>query len=470
VEFASSRVGVAILSTLGVAIAARAVPVGTFGVYAAASGFALLLFMFLDFGNNNVLVREAAAEGRRTAAIRVFLQVRILLTAATLLVGVAGAFLLFEPAARPTVFLSLGMVLLSAQGMLLPLGQVQATMRPYRRAVLGQAAVALAGVLFVLYVLDVKSSEALALAAVAGAAFATVYSLRWVRRWAGSRLRPFVWEDVRRQLGFVAVLGSAVVLASVYHRINGALVLRLDGAEASGNFGIAYRILDQARTVPTALLVPLGPLIAYQFRQGGLLEGTDRTLRRLADKGGLGLAIGVMSVADLIVLIVAGPAYYDAAVLAVLLAVTLAMAGLIYTVLTTVIMSGGERSYVLVAAVALAFNVAANLALIPEFGARAAATVTVATELFVGLALLAVAPGHDKSRYVMSFAVTLAGGAAAAAAKIAAMSAGIAVNVSVSAALVGVAAALLHRAYQDLKAMPSPPRDEEPAPVQAVPA
>jgi O-antigen/teichoic acid export membrane protein len=457
----SGRVGVAVLSTLGVAIAARAVSVGTFGIYVAASGYALLLFMFLDFGNNNVLVREAASESRREAAIRVFLQVRVLLTAATLLLGVIGAFVLFQAEARPTVFLALLMVVLSAQGVLLPLGQVQGTMRPYRRAVLGQATVAFAGVLVVLYVLDVRTSEALALAAVAGAAFATLYALRWIRRWTQSTIGPFDWADIRRQMRFVAVLGSAVVLASVYHRINGALVLRLDGSEASGNFGIAYRILDQARTVPTALLVPLGPLIAYQFRQGGLLESTDRTLRRLADKGGVGLAMGLIAVSDLIVLIVAGPAYDDAAVLAVLLAVTLAMSGLIYTALTTVIMSGLERSYVFVALGGLAFNVAANVVLIPEFGAQAAAVVTIATELLVGLALLAVAPGHDKTRYVISFAATLAAGAAAAAAKIAAMGAGLAVNACVSAALVAVALVLLQRAYQDLKAMPSPPRGEE---------
>jgi O-antigen/teichoic acid export membrane protein len=455
VHAATSRAGFAVLSTLAVAVAARAVPVGAFGVYAAALGYAMLLSTFLDLGNDNLLVRTAAAQGPARATA-VFLRVRLLLTAATLLAGVAFAFALFAPADRPTALVALSIVALSAHAALLPLGQVHADVRPYRTALLTQAAASLAALLAVLFVLDARSSEALAAAAGAGAACATAYGVVWIRRWwPGAGTIP--WGAVRGQLRTVAVLGSALVLSSIYYRIDAALVLRLDGPAASGSYGVAYRILDQGRTVPSALLVPLGPLLAHAVRRaGGIGAGTDETLFRLGLAGGAGLGFGVIALADLIVRVVAGGDYADAGVLAVLLAVSLVLSGLVYTVTISAIMAGRERGYVAVAAAGVVFNVGANLLAIPAFGAKAAAVVTVATEVLVGLGLLVLGGQHAVRRYALGFGAALVAGTVAAAAKLAAMDAGLAANVAVSAALVAAALVLLRRAYGDLRRLPDP--------------
>ena len=458
-EFAGSRVAVAAITTLNVAVITREAPVAVYGVYAAATSYAVLLFTFLDLGNAQVLVREAA-RGDRDAAVRTYLHVRALLTAVTLGLGAVGAILLFDGDGRATALIGLGLVLASGPGLLAPIGQVTGDLAPWRATVLLQALLTFVGTATVLFVLDREEPEALMIGAVAGAGVATAYGLARIWPWARRIASALDVPQVRRQLRSVALLGSAVVLAAVYYRIDGVLLLRLDGAEQSAYYGLAYRILDQARVIPTALLIPLGPLIASRLGAGVFPGALDRQLRRLGLWGGLGLAAGVMCAADLIVTVVSGSGYEESARLAVVLAAALAVIIAGQPVVLKVIMAKLERQYALVAAFGVALNVALNLALIPPFRAMGAAVATVATEALVLLVLVWVGRAHSSVRWAPTLLLLIVAGAALAGAKIGAMEAGIAVNLPVSAALAGFGIWASLKSYRELKGLPAPHADE----------
>jgi O-antigen/teichoic acid export membrane protein len=204
--------------------------------------------------------------------------------------------------------------------------------------------------------------------------------------------RPIVWLRESWPL-FVNQL-----LQGLFFKVDGMLLLPLAGAAAGGTYAAAYKVSEGAGIVSSTFTLALFPRLSRSSAVSDGIADAYRLPLRLLLQVGFPLAAGIALLSEPIVAVVAGRAYLPES--AVALSILICYLPLSY--------ANGLTQYVLIAAgrqrlltgafvAALAFNVIANLALIPRFGYVGAAWVTVASEvvLLVPFAWAAskVAPG-----------------------------------------------------------------------------
>ncbi|MCW3063386.1 MAG: polysaccharide biosynthesis protein [Solirubrobacterales bacterium] len=193
------------------------------------------------------------------------------------------------------------------------------------------------------------------------------------------------WEPLLRLALPVAL---AAFLSLAYGRIDQVLVFLLGGSRDAGLYGAAYRVLDQIQFIPVAVLTTLTPLLASALANDRarlrLILGQAATYLSIASLGALAITIAA---ARPIVRLLFGHEFVAAApALPVLMGAFVAIC-FGYLTGTMIILVGLQRRNVVLALVAFAVNIGLNLALIPSYGFKAAAWVTLATEgLWVVLA------------------------------------------------------------------------------------
>lgn len=184
------------------------------------------------------------------------------------------------------------------------------------------------------------------------------------------------------------------LLGVIYYRVDTVLLSMFATNAAVGVYGAAYRLFDTLTFLPGLIIGGIvSPMMAKYFID------KDSKLRITVEKSTLAMLLCSAPVAA--GLIVSAPniiwfVYHRSDFMGSIVVLEVLAVGLVAlylnTVLTTVLVSiGQERKLPLMAAVALVFNVALNLALIPRFMDVGAAWATSITELFllgIGVALI----------------------------------------------------------------------------------
>lgn len=197
-------------------------------------------------------------------------------------------------------------------------------------------------------------------------------------RLAGSRA---LWEPMLR-IG--AVLGAAGILVTAYVRVDQVLVLAFAGSRQAGLYAAAYRILDQAQFVPGSVMATLFPLIASAYPAD--LTRVRHLLQTSADylsMGSLGALAFTVVAAKSIMVVLFGVSFAPAASALPVLMGAFVSISFGYLVGNMVVILRLQRRFLVYATLGLAINVLLNVALIPPFGFRAAAWVTLVTEFTV---------------------------------------------------------------------------------------
>jgi O-antigen/teichoic acid export membrane protein len=209
------------------------------------------------------------------------------------------------------------------------------------------------------------------------------------------RLEPFLTPS-----GFarnVLPLGLGVLISALYFRIDLYFIERWQGLEAVGGYNAVFRLIEALRLLPAAVMAVTFPM---------LVRATDtRLVQRIG--GGLtvaGIALAIVAAfgASIIVPLVYGQPYLYTASAFSILALTLPLFFLNYALTHQVIGWDGQRAYLLIATVALAGNVLANIALVPSRGIVGAAIATLLTEVIVtaGCVYVLVQTGGSRRRFV----------------------------------------------------------------------
>lgn len=176
----------------------------------------------------------------------------------------------------------------------------------------------------------------------------------------------------------VLPLGLGVLVSALYFRIDVYFIERWQGLEAVGGYNAVFRLVEAMRLLPAAVLAVTFPM---------LVQTTDtRLVQRLGGAltvAGIVLAVICAFGASLIVPLVYGRPYLYAAPAFSILALALPLFFLNYALTHQVIGWDGQRAYLLIATLALAGNVIANLALVPSQGIVGAAIATLLTEIVV---------------------------------------------------------------------------------------
>ena len=369
--------------------AARVWAPESFGVFVFAGSFATMLTATADFGLQLQLAR-AIAQGEGAAALGAAVRAKLVLSALTLLaLGVAVALYPRREIAG---------VLLVAGGALLAQSWCELWNHYFR----GRRRLREEAGLNLLYVVGGSLVGLLVLGA--GGGVLAVYLVLLLAALAGSvvgaaRVRALVPSDRRAfpleastagsddggsawaALREAFPIGIAVLLSTIYFRLDMVLLERMRGDVETAIYGAASRLLESAFVVPALVLAAVFPELAERARASRteLARFFRGALVGMATLGAAA-AVAFAVAAPPLVHLLYGPAYADAGAQLRLLAPALCFFFPTYLLMSFLIAMGEQCSTAWFAAAGILINLAINLALIPAYGARGAIVATIATE------------------------------------------------------------------------------------------
>lgn len=382
-----------IAATMGVLVAAllaRHLGPGDYGSFTTALGLVAIAQALTEFGTSGVAVRDMAGQPERRAAIAGGLVAARLSTSLALILPLAVGLMLILPSGAPTIagVLIGATLLLTAFAALQAVAQVD--LRPEIAAglLLFQSTLWLGAV-----VLLVWAGAGLVVLAAAFALTSSLQSLVTVlvmRRYI--RVSFDDWRNEAWRILKTAIpMGLAGVLTTAYYRLDSVLVYEIAGADEAGFYNAAYRFLDVLQILPSTISFVLFPLLAARRRAGADIQGIGRLAATLMIACAAPVVVVGAMFSDPIISLVYSSTYDEASLLFAVLSVAFVGISLGYLWTSLLLADGPLRVFLVVAALTAAASIAANLIVIPSFGALGAAWVTVGTELWVGVALGVVA-------------------------------------------------------------------------------
>jgi O-antigen/teichoic acid export membrane protein len=205
-------------------------------------------------------------------------------------------------------------------------------------------------------------------------------------------------------------------ITNLYDRVDVVLLSKLAGDYATGIYSVAYRAFGTLQLIPYGVLYSILPSVS----RGKWGDDETKQLQKA-----MGLLLSVAYAVILATLVLAGPAvhlvlgarYVDSIpVLKILIWATIPMY-LNFTLNIGLLAMGRERVFMITSAVCLTLNFIGNLVLIPMFSWRAAAALTIVTELvllaqntyWIRRAIGSVALPRGYGQTTLVFVVLLAG-------------------------------------------------------------
>jgi O-antigen/teichoic acid export membrane protein len=382
-------VGGVVLGFATFLVVTRGLGPSAFGDLAASQVYLLIPVALADLGLSTSVLRDISVHPERTEfALRASLPFRAVVAAIALGAAVALSFVLpFSDGARLAIWVgAIGSLFTLLNLGLLPLLQAQLRMRTATIANLAGRMLTL--LLTILAIATGHGFTSVVLAYVAGLVGTFVVDLVAVSRLIS--LRPIIalrywWDLGRRSL----TIGLALGLSLSYYRIDTVLVALVRGSREVGLYGAAFKFVELAEY----LVATIGTSVFPSFTQ--MIASGDRRIRIAIERSiEVALAVGLPLILVMILMprqlieLTAGPAYVSAAEALQVLAPYLALlflSGLLTRVLGA---SYRDRFLLAVILVVLSLNVALNLLLLPVYGYKVAALISVASEAVVVAAAL----------------------------------------------------------------------------------
>jgi O-antigen/teichoic acid export membrane protein len=382
----AGEVLVRLLSFAFIVLVARSLGGADFGALNFAYSFPLLFVVIVDFGFNPLLIRDAARDPARAAAL--FRHVLVLKLGLGLLflaaVAVGLRSLAPSPLMRQCGYWLAGFVLLNSFTEFLNAVfnarqrmELEAAVNTLQKLALlgfGLAALALG-----LGVLGVAS-------AYVAAGAAGLIAAAWLLGRGKLLTGPTGWDAAlfRYVLRQALPLTLTTLFVNLYFRIDMTLLAKLRPAAEVGWYGAAHKCIEVLMVVPAVLAVAAFPGWSQLFHSDReQLARASRQLLRLLVLLGLPLAGGAVILGEPLMVWLFGAAFAPAGAALAWLAVALSFIFLNYAF--SFLLISGERQIVnaWVAGLAVGVSVASNLLLIPRFGHVGAAAAAAVTECFL---------------------------------------------------------------------------------------
>lgn len=361
-----------------VLIVARTLGPDRFGVYALL--FAMVEFLAVASGSGyaDYLTREAARDARvgwGLAFQLILLRIAIAILGAAIVIGILALLRYAHPVLAGTAWMALTLAPRSlteaVQGVLRGIRQYAGYL--VIEVILGGSLVVGAGFMLLRHGslrMAIASEVAASVAAGLGAlALALKYETREAIWLKGSHLvKRSVIFNVYRCIG------------TLYDRFDVVLLSKLSGDYATGIYSVAYRALGMTQILAYGVLYSLLPVLSGNA--GGVEER-----RRL--EGAMAFLLSAAFAVVLATMVLAGPAVrlllgerYSESVSALKILIWAVMLRYMNCALNIALLAAGrEKVFVATSLVCLAVNSIGNLLFIPIYTWRAAAVMTIATEL-----------------------------------------------------------------------------------------
>lgn len=180
---------------------------------------------------------------------------------------------------------------------------------------------------------------------------------------------------------FVILVG----FSAVYNRIDMIIVTRMLGFEQAGLYGAAYKIFDLLGFFPAVVSHTLFPHFSALMAQSKLLEVRENLEKylRFMLAAALPMAVGGTLLSKGIIMLLAGPEFISAApVLSIIIWAPAIL--FIYIPVNSLVISQLTKKAAGVTGANVVVNIAGNLLLVPLYGIKAAACMTVFSEFVQG--------------------------------------------------------------------------------------
>lgn len=224
---------------------------------------------------------------------------------------------------------------------------------------------------------------AVILAYIAGNGLTLLVNLLGVRR---VRLRLFL--DFRYCAGLLRssfTVGVALMMASLYYRIDTVLLAALRPSSDVGLYSSAYKFLDLALVVAASVVVSLFPHLSRQLAKKELDKTQVQHMFNVLLSFAAVIAVVVWMHAGHLIALSSGPDYAPATMTLRILAPAI-LISFVAALFSGILMAGDrERSTLLAATITFVLNVGLNLILIPPYGYNAAAATTLASSAAWGV-------------------------------------------------------------------------------------
>jgi O-antigen/teichoic acid export membrane protein len=381
---ALGKAAVLAIGAASIAVTTRYLGTAGYGSFAVALALVQMLGVLADAGLVTVVVREISREPQRSAElVGSALALRLLLGLAVVaLAGLLSLVLPYSPDVRAAI-------LIAGVPFVIGLATTSLTTVFQARLQMGRAAIAdvagrLAGfgALVAVVVADLGFLAVVASTAV-GAAVALAVTVVLLRPLL--RVRPLSDRERWRELLVPAIpIGLALAVNEIYFRADTIILSLFRPFEEVGLYTLAYRVFELLALLPAIVMTSVFPLLSrYLPDQRDLaarvLDATADVFVALAAP----IAAGGLVLAPELVRLVAGDDFAEAATPLRLL-LCAAGAAWISGLLGYTLIAADRRLEVLqLSMVALAVNVALNLALVPAWGADAAAAVALGSEVLI---------------------------------------------------------------------------------------
>ena len=177
-----------------------------------------------------------------------------------------------------------------------------------------------------------------------------------------------------------------VGFSAIYNRIDVVLISALKGYTQTGYYTAAYKVFDLLGFFPSVVSYTLFPFFATLMSKKALAEvriNLEKYLR-LMIAAALPIAAGGMVLSAKLIALVAGPGYAQSApVLAILIWAPAIL--FMYIPLNSLVISQLTKKAVVITGINVVVNTLGNLLLIPHYGIRASAAMTVVSESLQGI-------------------------------------------------------------------------------------
>ncbi len=211
----------------------------------------------------------------------------------------------------------------------------------------------------------------------AGATAAGLVALVFFLRFRPAERSGLPWSQLVRR---TVVFNFYPLLSNLYDRLDVVLLSKLAGDYATGIYSAAYRATGLLQLIPYGVLYSLLPAVSRDTWGRAEKQRLERTLGLLLSAA-LAAVLATVVFAAPAVRLLLGARYAESVPAVKILIWALIPMYINYALNISLLATGHEKVFLVTTSVCLATNFIANLIFIPMFSWRAAAAITIVTEL-----------------------------------------------------------------------------------------
>jgi O-antigen/teichoic acid export membrane protein len=194
-------------------------------------------------------------------------------------------------------------------------------------------------------------------------------------------IMAFDWDSIKNIIKQAWPFALLVGFSAIYNRIDVVLITWLKGYQDTGYYTAAYKVFDLLGFFPSVVSYTLFPFFTSLMARkaiGEVRENLEKYVRLMVAFA-LPMAVGGSILSVKLISLVAGKEYAPAApILSILIWAPAIL--FIYIPVNSLVISQLTKKALLITGINVLVNVAGNVLLIPHFGIRAAAVMTVFSE------------------------------------------------------------------------------------------